>query len=442
MKFKEISHKQLKVLKFPFKREENTIICDGAVRSGKTVFMIISFILWAMKSHDKSSFAICGKTVQSTERNIIQILSDIEMLTAIVSFRYIRSKHVLEVSGFGHKNSFYVFGGKDESSYMLIQGMTLCGLFFDEVALQPESFVEQAIARTLTVDNAKYYFNCNPEHPEHWFHKKWILDADGENKKNIYHLHFLMEDNPIMTAEKIKKQEDLFSGIFYQRYILGLWVVAEGLVYPHFDNKVRFREFYDKIHNRYYVVDSQNKKHYGKYYVSIDYGTSNPFSAGLWFVTDTFALRIKEYYYNSRETGQQKTDDEYYKELVKFIGNRPIELLVVDPSAASFITLLRRKEMKVIKAVNDVIDGIRITSSYLVSKKILINEKCEDCIREFGLYSWDDKATEDRVVKAYDHALDDIRYFSNTILARLPQFSGIAKEVKTSKISKIINKKL
>lgn len=439
MKFEKISEKQLKILKFPFARKENAIICDGSVRSGKTVFMCISYILWAMKNFDKSSFAICGKTVQSTERNIVQILSDIEMLTELFNLKYIRSRHVLQVSGLGHKNEFYIFGGKDESSYMLVQGLTLCGALFDEVALQPQSFVEQVIARTITIENAKYFFNCNPEHPEHWFYKNWILDADGENKKNSYHLHFLMKDNPIMTPEKIKKAQVQFSGIFYQRYVLGLWVVAEGLVYPNYNNTVDYEEFYDKIHNKFFVVDDKNKKHYGNYYLSIDYGTSNPFSCGLWFVTKTFAVRVKEYYYNSREKGIQKTDDEYLQEVKKLIGQRKIESVIVDPSAASFITLLRKNKFSVIEAKNDVVDGIRVTDCFLNNFVIRINSKCSDAIREFKLYRWDEKSNDDKVLKEYDHAMDEIRYFCYTVLRHLPNFSGYEELKINNSVSKVIN---
>ncbi|MGN0173921.1 MAG: PBSX family phage terminase large subunit [Acutalibacteraceae bacterium] len=443
MKFEKISAKQKNVLEFPFKfKEYDALICDGAVRSGKTVFMIISFLIWAMRNYDEKSFGICGKTVASTERNIIQILGGIDILTAFFKFHYIGSKHILTVSGFGHVNNFYVFGGKDESSYMLIQGITLSGVFFDEVALQPKSFVEQAIARTITEPHAKLYFNCNPEHPEHWFYKEWILDADGENTKNSLHLHFLMNDNPILTDEDIKKAESRWQGVFRDRYIYGLWVMAEGLVYP--DAKaavVDYKEMYDTLHDRFYIVGSDGKKNYGKYYMSIDYGTNNPFSAGLWFVSLNFAVRVKEFYYDSKKTGKQKTDEEYYSDIEKLAGQRPIENIVVDPSAASFIQTIRRhNKYPVIKAKNDVLDGIRVVSCFLDSKSIRINSKCSDAIREFSLYRWDEESNEDKVLKEYDHSMDDIRYFCNTILKEIPPFCGEIKDkVRNNVIFKQIN---
>ncbi len=424
MKITKMSEKQKKILAFAFSDKYDNIICDGAVRTGKTVFMCAGFILWAMKNFNNKNFGICGKTVQSTERNIINTLADNEFLS-FAKMKYLSSKHKLEVYAFGKKNTFYVFGGRDESSYTLIQGVTLAGVFFDEVALQPKSFVEQGIARTLTEPNAKLWFNCNPEHPEHWFYKEWILDADGKNEKNTFHLHFLLPDNPILTAEAIEKAESLYTGVFKERYIYGKWVVTDGLVYPHYSNTVEVKDYYDKIHDKFYVV-MDGKRYFGEYYISIDYGTHNPFSAGLWFVSGDKAIRVKEYYYDSVTEGAQQTDDEYFKALKKFIGRRPIEKIVVDPSAASFITLLNKKGFRVQRAKNDVVDGIRIVSAFLVDRSVLIGSRCKDAIREFSLYSWDDKANADKVIKAYDHALDDIRYFCTTILRYKAPFSKTA----------------
>ena len=434
MKIEKIGEKQLEILKFPYKKENyNALICDGAVRTGKTVFMIISFILWGMRKFDKSNFGICGKTVQSTERNIIDVVLDIELLQGLFKIKYLRSKHVLEVSGMGKKNKFYIFGGKDESSYTLIQGITLSGIFFDEVALQPRSFVEQGIARTLSVKESKLFFNCNPEHSKHWFKTEWIDDAEKDNLKNSYHLHFLMPDNPILDEEQIKKAETVYTGVFRDRYIYGLWVVAEGLVYPHFDNVRKFKEY--KYKDRFYIQDENGKKFYGKYYISIDYGTSNPFSAGLWFVSDSFAVRVKEYYYNSRKNGKQKTDEEYFNELKKLAGVRPIEATIVDPSAASFIATCQRNNWNVRKANNNVIDGIRVVGSMLERKKIFINECCKDCIEEFSLYAWDEESSEDKVVKEHDHALDEVRYFAYTILKYK---QGFYDEIEQTKVANAV----
>ena len=139
---------------------------------------------------------------------------------------------MLTVQSGNKENYFYLFGGKDESSYALIQGLTLAGVLFDEVALMPQSFVDQAIARTLSFANAKIWFNCNPESPNHWFYKEWITNKERKYK----HLHFLMRDNPILTEKEIQRAESLFTGVFYDRYIRGMWVRAEGIIFPEFAN--------------------------------------------------------------------------------------------------------------------------------------------------------------------------------------------------------------
>lgn len=229
MEIKEFSKKQAEILKFAYSEDE-TIICDGAVRSGKTIVMSLSFVIWAMSNFNNTNFAICGKTVSNAERNILRPFQQIEGLP--FSLNYKVSTRMLTAKCGKKENFFYLFGGKDESSYALIQGLTLAGVLFDEVALMPKSFVDQAIARTLSYKNAKIWFNCNPESPNHWFYKEWIADRQKEYK----HLHFLMKDNPILGKEEIERAEKLFSGVFYERYILGKWVRAEGVIFPEFAN--------------------------------------------------------------------------------------------------------------------------------------------------------------------------------------------------------------
>lgn len=401
MTFEKLSLKQKQVFKWCYKDNYKALICDGAVRSGKTVCMITSFILWAMRRFDNAVFGICGKTVRSAERNIIVPLQSIVDITHYFKLSYTRSVNLLTIEGAGHKNHFYIFGGKDESSYQLIQGITLSGIFLDEVALMPRSFVEQAIARTLSVPESKYWFNCNPDTQNHWFYKEWIEKAE---QKNALHLHFLMYDNPILTEEQIKTAENLYSGVFYKRYILGEWVNAEGLVYSMFDKNK-------------HILDEYTPSSEAEYFISIDYGTLNPTSMGLWALERDKAVRIDEYYYDGRKKGCQQTDEEYYRALEKLAGNRSIKYVIVDPSAASFITCIRRHGKFIVRqARNSVLDGIRVTSTLLEANKIFICKKCRDIIREFAMYRWNDKVPNDTVIKEYDHALDDMRYFCYTIL--------------------------
>ena len=382
----------------PGLKDYDGILCDGAVRSGKTVSMVVGFFLWSMASFEHKTFAICGKTVGALRRNILGNLED--WLGEMFSIREHRSENKLVVTDkTGRENTYYLFGGRDESSGSLIQGITLAGVLLDEAALMPKSFVQQACARCSEA-GSKLWFNCNPEGPEHWLYKEWILKA-GE--KNMLHLHFTMDDNPALPENIRRRYEALYTGVFYRRFILGQWCMAEGLVY----------DFDPAIHV------SEPEKPGGRYYISVDYGTRNPFSAGLWQVTEGKAYRIREYYHDGRSSGQMLTDEQYCDELEKLAGDFPVELVIIDPSAASLIAALRRRgRFSVRKARNEVLPGIRLVASLLQAGILQIAPQCKDSIREFGLYRWEDKGEKDTVVKENDHAMDDIRYFCATILRR------------------------
>ena len=206
------------------------LVCDGAVRSGKTLAMGMGFFLWAMLSFDKQRFGICGKTIQSLRRNVLaEILPRLSGLGMV--WREKRSENLLIVTFHGHENRFYIFGGRDESSASLIQGITFAGILMDEVALMPQSFVEQACAR-CSVAGSRLWFNCNPAGPTHWFYKAWIAEAE---KRNCLRLAFTMEDNPSLSPRIRARYERLYTGVFYRRFVLGQWVQAEGRVYDFFE---------------------------------------------------------------------------------------------------------------------------------------------------------------------------------------------------------------
>ena len=398
--FKTFSNRQMQLLCWwcqdsPY-RKLDAIICDGAVRSGKTICMSLSFILWAFYRFENQSFALCGKTIMGLRRNV---LTPILPLLSELGFTCQEqvSKHFLEISKGSRRNRFYLFGGKDESSAALIQGMTLAGVMLDEAALMPRSFCEQAIAR-CSVEGAKLWFNCNPEHPAHWFYKEWILKC---HEKNCLYLHFKMEDNPALSKETLARYQTLYSGAFYKRFVLGEWVAQDGLVYPFFDAS--------------YLAEVP--KTCSRYMVSCDYGTVNPTSMGLWGEADGIWYRIGEFYHDSKQKGFQMTDEEYYRSLCTLVGNASVERVIVDPSAASFIACIRQHgKFNVVRADNDVLSGIRKTSDALKEGKIRICRPCTDAIREFSLYRWDESAKYDAVKKEHDHAMDDIRYFVTTAL--------------------------
>ena len=392
-----ISPKQKKILAFPYSKYD-AIICDGAVRSGKTSIMMWAFVSWAMENFSGQSFGICGKTVDSCTKNIIVPFTVMSLAKEKYTLRWRSSHKILEVRRGAVTNYFEVFGGKDESSYTLIQGRTLAGVLLDEVVLMPRSFVEQALTR-CSVDGAKLWFSCNPDNPMHWFYTDWIKRA---RERNALYLHFEMTDNPGLSQKTLERYQTMFSGVFYDRYVRGKWCVAEGLVYEFGEEQIT-----DDIPQG------------GEYYISVDYGTLNPFSAGLWCIDGGKAVRIAEYYYSGRDSKVQKTDEDYCDAIIELAGDKPVRHVIVDPSAASFITALRRRgNFSVREAKNDVLDGIRLTYRMLKNGQIKIHKNCKDAIREFGLYRWDDKSTTDKPIKENDHAMDDIRYFANTILRR------------------------
>lgn len=389
-----ISDKQKKILAFPYSRYDS-LICDGAVRSGKTSIMMVAFIDWAMREFSGQRFGICGKTVDSATKNIIVPYISMSYAKKKYTLRWRRSDKLLEVKRGSVVNWFEVFGGKDESSFMLIQGRTLAGVLLDEVALMPESFVNQALAR-CSVDGARMWFSCNPDNPNHWFYVNWIKRC---SERNALYLHFTMPDNPSLSEKTLARYEAMYTGVFYRRYIMGEWCLAEGLVYDFSEANIT-----DEV------------PEFADYYISIDYGTLNPFSCGLWAVNGNKAVRIKEYYYDGRANYKQLTDEEYCDAVERLTDGYEIKRAIIDPSAASFITALKRRRFRVQQADNAVLDGIRRTAVYLKNGNIKIHRCCTDAIREFGLYRWDDKKTEDAVVKDNDHAMDDIRYFCSTIM--------------------------
>lgn len=392
-----ISPKQQKILAFPYSKYD-ALICDGAVRSGKTSIMMWAFVRWAMENFSGQRFGVCGRTVDSCTKNIIVPFTAMSLAKERYIIRWRRGDKVMEVRRGAVTNYFEVFGGKDDASYTLIQGRTLAGVLLDEVVLMPRSFVEQALTR-CSVDGAKLWFSCNPGSPQHWFYTEWIK---RHKERNALYLHFEMTDNPGLSEKTLERYQNMFTGVFYDRYIRGLWVLAEGLVYDFGEEN---------------IVDDVPES--GEYYISCDYGTLNPFSAGLWCWDGKTATRIREYYYSGREEHRNKTDEEYYTELEKLVGELPVISVIVDPSAASFIEVIKRHgKFKVRKAVNDVLPGIATTARYLRSGALKIHRSCKDAIREFGLYRWDEKSTEDRPIKENDHAMDDTRYFAMTVLRR------------------------
>ena len=389
----------------------DAIICDGAVRSGKTVSEALSFVLWAMYRFDGKNFALCGKTVGGLRRNVIGPLK--QMIKSLgyqledarndgficIGYTTVdaQRKRITKT------NYFYVFGGKDESSQDLIQGITLAGVFFDEVALMPQSFVNQATAR-CSVEGAKFWFSCNPNSPFHWFKEDWINKVA---ERKILYLHFTMDDNPSLSEEVKDRYKSLYTGVFYKRYVLGLWVAADGVVYPMFDPDIHAVEL---------------RRNWTRIFVAGDFGVQNATTFGIfgYYAPEKRYHQIASYYHNGRKDGQ-KTTKEYAEDLQQFLKDNWVipEYIALDPSAAPMMVELRkdpyfaRHNIDIIPAKNRVDLGIQVVSYLLNEKRFTLDPSCTHDIEEFTTYAWDsdklDKGIEE-VIKIDDHAMDKIRY--------------------------------
>lgn len=402
--FTPFSRKQLQVLSWwanPDTQDCEAIICDGSVRAGKTVVMSLSFVIWSMINFNGQQFGMAGKTIGSFRRNVLRPLRNM-LESEGYAIHDSRSDNMLTIAKNGHTNYYYIFGGKDEASQDLVQGVTLAGFFFDEAALMPQSFVNQATAR-CSVDGSKFWFNCNPEGPYHWFKLEWI---DQLERHKAIRIHFMMEDNPSLTQSTIDRYNRMYSGVFYKRFIMGLWVLADGVVYDNFDPDTM-------------VVDPPRDAVWEENWIGIDYGTQNATTYKLWSLYKGIWYNRGEYYYSGRETGKQKTDEQYVDDLEDFYFDngltRSDTTLIVDPSAASFKRSLKNRGFKVVNANNDVLTGIRFMMTQMNSGVMKWTPVSVHTIKEFNSYVWDEKAAEhgiDAVVKEHDHCMDADRYFA------------------------------
>lgn len=411
-KFSPFSKKQLQVLtwwRHPEHCKNDTIICDGSVRAGKTVVMSLSFTIWAMETFNGENLIFSGKTIGSLNRNVIKPLMKILKGRGYTVIPH-RTENMIEIIKDGKINYFYLFGGKDESSQDLVQGITAAGAFFDEVALMPRSFVNQATAR-CSVTGSKLWFNCNPAGPYHWFKLEWL---DNIEQKKAIHIHFTMEDNPSLAQDVKDRYKRMYSGVFFQRYILGLWVMSEGIIFDNFDEKKDVVNFDDERYK------NLNINQMTRFMVSVDYGTQNPTVFLLWGSFNGVWYCLKEFFHSGRE-GKQLTDSEYSAEMKSFTEGFKIEMVIVDPSAASFIAQLRKDGFFVRKAKNEVLDGIRNSKTAMIQEKVKFFPGLTNLFREFHSYVWDQKASErgeDKPMKEWDHAIDAFRYFVHTVVMR------------------------
>lgn len=367
-------------------------IKEGATRSGKT------FLDYFMLPHriractGSGLIMLLGNTRGTLERNILEPMRSIwgEDLVGKISTDN-------TVMLFGKR--CHALGADKVTQVSRLQGAGIEYCYGDEITTWNEEVFAMLKSR-LDKPNSCFDGTCNPDSPGHW------LLHFLESGADIFRQHYTIYDNPYLSTDFVRNLEREYAGtVYYDRFILGKWTLAEGLVYPMF-SKER------------HVFETPPAE--GDYYISIDYGTANPCSMGLWCISGGKAYRVREFYHDSRKVQRQLTDEEYYTELEKLAKGVQIQYIVVDPSAASFIeTVKRHGKFCVRKAKNDVLDGIRTSAGYLAQDRILIHSSCTGILDEFGAYSWDPEAGGDKPVKQKDHAMDDMRYFCYTVARRL-----------------------
>jgi PBSX family phage terminase large subunit len=388
------------------KQKEYLMNCDhrwnvktGATGSGKSfVDMVATIPQRVLACRGEGLVVLMGNTRGTLERNILDPM---------------RSLYPDEVGNIRSDNTVMLFGkkayalGADNKKHVArIQGATFEYVYGDEITTWSEE-VFQMLKSRLRCEHSHFDGTCNPDNPNHWFKK--FLDSDAD----IYQQSYIIDDGvlPERIVSELKKE---YAGtVYYDRYIMGLWVSAQGIIYPMYNE----------------AIAEPPTERPTKYVMSIDYGTQNAFSAGLWGKIGNTWWRLDEYYYSGRDTGVQKTDEEYAKDLDRFISSLNLSdklRTIIDPSALSFITLLRKRgKYRVMTADNSVLDGIRETATCLKTGKVKISKKCKNLIDEIQGYVWDEKSMDDRPVKEKDHACDDMRYFCKTMrIATKSNYTG------------------
>lgn len=379
-------------------------VWEGSVRSGKTISSIIRWIQYVQSQPANAKLLMIGKSERTLKRNILDVI--IEMVgPKNACFKYGTGEFLL----FGRPID--CVGANDERSSDKIRGMTCAGAYVDEVTLVPESFWAMLMSR-LSVKGAKCFCTTNPDGPMHWFKVQYL---DREDELDLIRFHFTLDDNPSLDPDYVRSLKKEYTGLWFKRFIQGLWVMAEGAIYQQWDEKVHAVRTQDVV-RELARAERSDRKQFRNYAVGVDYGTNNP-CAFVMVGFDRFdgpKYVVKEYYWNGRRAGKQKTDSDYARDLQDFMDGYRVSAIMVDPSALSFLTELRRQGINPTAANNDVLDGIRYVSSQLSTENLFVDRNnCPSLCAEFASYVWDEKAGEkgeDKPKKENDHALDALRY--------------------------------
>lgn len=374
-------------------------IWSGAVRSGKTIASLLAFVIALAAAPNTGLIIICGRSLQTIERNILDPLADPALFGPL-------ARHVIHTRGATTAvilgRTVHLIGASDARAEGRIRGATVYLAYADEITLMPEGFFNQLLAR-LSVPGARLLGTTNPDGPGHWLRKKFLLRADS---LDLGSWHFTLDDNPALDPAYVAALKAEYVGLWYRRFILGEWCLAEGVVYDMWEPDRHVVTELPPIH-RWLAV-------------GVDHGTVNPFAAILLGLgSDGVLYAAAEWRHESRTTRRQMTDAEYSAAVRAWLAEQQVrpEYVVVDPSAASFIEQMHRDGVTPYGADNAVMDGIRTVSSLLGADRLRIHASCRGLISEFSAYAWDEKAAEagdDKPVKAEDHSLDALRYSIRT----------------------------
>lgn len=380
---------------FKHKQLKRINILEGSVRSGKTWISLVLWALWVATMPADGAYLMVAKTLTSLKRNCLDLL---QSLVGQKNFTY--NTNTKEGRLFGRL--IYLEGVNDARAENKIRGMTLQGAYCDELTLFTEDFFAMLLSR-LSMSGAKLIGTTNPDNPMHWLKAKYI---DRKDKLDMLTMQFLIDDNTMLDQAYVASLKKEYTGVFYERFILGKWVVADGVIY-------------DMWQDGYYYDELPANMEYAGQYITIDYGTTNP-TAMYYVIDDGTRLWVEdEYYYSSQDKRHQKTDKEYADDLEAFISDRPINAIILDPSAASFRAELASRGIITANADNDVLDGIRLMASVISLGYLRVNRKCTRFAQEIVAYSWDSKAAErgeEKPIKQADHGMDSIRYLIKRII--------------------------
>lgn len=410
MEFQKWGCKALEFICTPPSDDAFITILEGSVRSGKTVSMIPKWINYIMTG-PPGLLLMTGVSKDTVYDNVLNDLFD---TLGDNHYKYNRQSGELDVfwesKGDARSRRIKVVGAKDEGSEKFIRGKTLAGAYCDELTLMPEHFFKQLLNR-LSVKGAKLYGTTNPDSPMHYLYKEYITNESMLRDGVVKDIHFMLDDNPNLPAEYKANIRRSYSGMWYKRMILGMWVLAEGLIYDMVSDAMLYND--DDLNK---TMRSRCRR-----YIAVDYGTKNPM-VFLDILDDGETIWVdREYYWDSRAMQRQKTDAQYADDLANFIGDEYPDFIIIDPSAASFKLVCQGKGFRVKDADNSVNDGIRVTAMLISQGRLKLNRKCTNTWAEFQTYVWDEKAAangKEQPLKVSDHSMDALRYYCKTMVAK------------------------